>query len=71
MSTLNEAAWCVLIVTELAFPLGTVSWKATLPPAANATDAPKTRASAAKRQKRTRRCYREKAPRETSAKRRP
>ena len=61
----------MLIVTELDFPLGTVSWKATLPPAANAIDAPKARTSAPRRQKRTQRCYREKAPRETTAKRRP
>ena len=54
--TENDAALCVWIVSELDLPLGIVSSKATLPPAASATEAPKVRASAPIRQIRTPRC---------------
>jgi hypothetical protein len=70
-STENDAKRCVWIVTELDLPLGTLSWKKTLPPAASAPEAAKARTSAPRRQRRTRACYRENAPRETTAKRRP
>jgi len=56
MRTENAARLCVWIVTELDFPLGTLSSNDILPPAASATETPKVRASAPIRQKRTRPC---------------
>jgi hypothetical protein len=54
--TENDAALCVWIMTELDLPLGTVSSKAILPPAANAAGAARAATSAPISQSRTRQC---------------